>query len=166
MQEQKQNGHGDPAFSERTLDYGLNPACCGDMDRPDGHARITGPCGDTVDMYLRIREGMIEDVKFTTDGCIFSIAACDAAARLATGLPLQQGLAVEQNAITEHLGGLPDDHVHCALLAAKTLHEAVDNYTASKKPSPVPANPAHRRTKPKNHHAGSSHGRMKGGASI
>jgi nitrogen fixation NifU-like protein len=124
------------AISELTLDYGMNPSHFGDMEQPDGHACITGPCGDTVDMYLRIREGKIENVKFHTDGCIISIAACDAASRLAIGKSLQHCLDIDQRSIVDHLEGLPDDHAHCALLAAMTLHKAVSNHLADKT-SPV-----------------------------
>lgn len=120
-------------FSERTQDYGMNPAYYGDMDRPDGHARTTGPCGDTVDIYLRIREGKIEEAKFITDGCLYSIAACNAASYLATGKTLHQCLSIDQRTIIEHLNGLPDDHAHCALLAATTLHTAVNDYVLKNK---------------------------------
>ncbi|PKN60478.1 MAG: iron-sulfur cluster assembly scaffold protein [Deltaproteobacteria bacterium HGW-Deltaproteobacteria-11] len=123
-------------FSERTLDYGMNPAYYGDMDRPDGHARITGPCGDTVDIYLRIRKGKIEEAKFTTDGCLYSVAACNAAAHLATGKTLHQCLG-DQCSIIEHLNGLPDDHAHCALLAATTLNKAVNDYVLKNKTPPA-----------------------------
>ncbi|MDO9558974.1 MAG: iron-sulfur cluster assembly scaffold protein [Syntrophales bacterium] len=115
-------------FSERTLDYGMNPAYYGDMDRPDGHARITGFCKDTVDIYLRVREGKIEEAKFITDGCLYSLAACNAASHLAIGKTLHQCLSIDQRSIIEHLNGLPDDHAHCALLAAATLHKAVIDY--------------------------------------
>jgi nitrogen fixation NifU-like protein len=166
MSENKDREMAGMALSERALDYGLNPKYYGDMDGPDSHARITGPCGDTVDIYLRIGDGVIDTAKFVTDGCLFSIAACNAASHLAIGKTIEQCRNIDQHIIIEHLNGLPDDHAHCALLAAKTLHKAVANYTAGKASSAAPANPAHKRTKPKNRYAGSSHGRMKGSATI
>jgi nitrogen fixation NifU-like protein len=130
-------------FSERTLDYGMNPAHYGDMDLPDSHARITGPCGDTIDIYLLIQEGKIHEAKFMTDGCLYSIAACNAASHLATGKTLHQCLSIDQRAIIEHLNGLPDEHAHCALLAATTLNKAVnDHVLKNKTPSTTKSNPS------------------------
>jgi len=117
----------------RVMEYGANPKHYGTMNRPDGYARVTGPCGDTDEIFLRIQEGKITVATFTTNGCLFSLAACNAAAQLATGTPLHQCLEIDQPSILEHLSGLPEDHVHCALLAATTLHQAVTNYVAAQK---------------------------------
>jgi nitrogen fixation protein NifU and related proteins len=114
--------------SGKILDYGTSPAHLGRMTKPDGHARITGPCGDTDEMFLRIRMGIIKDAKFITDGCVFTKAACNAAAHLAIGKPIHQCLSIDRDAIIEHLERLPDSHVHCALLAAETLASAVRKY--------------------------------------
>ncbi len=135
MKESELQGMGGMFCSKRTMDYGMNPAYCGDMERPDAHARITGPCGDTVDIYLRIREEKIDEAKFITDGCLYSIAVCDAAARMAIGRSLRQCLDIDQRSIVEHLDGLPEDHAHCALLAATTLHKAVNDYVLKNKTS-------------------------------
>jgi nitrogen fixation NifU-like protein len=149
-------------FSERALDYAMNPAYYGDMDRPDGHARITGFCTDTVDIYLRIREGKIEEAKFITDGCLYSIAACNAASHLATGKTLHQCLSIDQRSIIEHLNGLPDDHAHCALLAATTLHKAVNDYVLKNKtPAATTSNPSKSLSKVRERHSRSSRQKIK-----
>lgn len=137
-------------FSERTLDYGTNPKHYGDMDRPDGHARVTGPCGDTAEIYLRIQEGKIREVKFVTDGCLYSLAACNAAAHLAIGKTLHQCFSIDQRSILDHLKGLPDDHAHCALLAATTLYKAVNDYVTNySAPSATKSKPSKDITKAK-----------------
>jgi nitrogen fixation NifU-like protein len=120
--------YGADSPSGKTLDYGTNPVHLGRMTKPDGHARITGPCGDTDEMFLRIRMGIIKDARFITDGCVFTKAACNAAAHLAVGKPIPQCLDIDQDAIIEHLEGLPANHAHCALLAATTLSEAIKSY--------------------------------------
>jgi nitrogen fixation NifU-like protein len=114
--------------SGKTLDYGTNPAHLGRMTKPDGYACITGPCGDTDEIFLRIQMGKIKDARFITDGCVFTKAACNTAAHLAIGKPIHQCLHIDQDAILEHLGDLPDSHVHCALLAATTLSSAINSY--------------------------------------
>lgn len=129
-------------ISERVRDYGTDPEHLGRMSRPDGYARITGPCGDTDEIFLRVRVGKIEGAKFITDGCIFSRAACNAAASLAIGKALHECLEIDQGSIVNHLDGLPDDQAHCALLAFKTLSAAVKNYVLDHTRS------AYRSTKP------------------
>jgi nitrogen fixation NifU-like protein len=120
-------------FSEKAVDYGLNPRNCGVMENPDAFARVTGPCGDTVEIYLRFQNGRIDDIRYTTDGCMTSHAAVSAATVLARGKTVRECIRVNQSAILEHLGGLPEEDQHCALLAATTLHRALRNYAAGKK---------------------------------
>ncbi|MBM4272510.1 MAG: iron-sulfur cluster assembly scaffold protein [Deltaproteobacteria bacterium] len=120
-------------YTEKVLDYGMNRRNYGCMDKPDGYAKVTGPCGDTVEIFLRIRNGKIEDVRYTTDGCVPSHAAVSAATEMAKGKTLQGCLKVNQSSILEYLGGLPDESKHCALLAAITLHKALRNFVVQKK---------------------------------
>jgi nitrogen fixation NifU-like protein len=70
---------------------------------------------------------------FTTDGCASSIAAGSMATELAQGSKLEKAAQINQQMILEGLGGLPEDSIHCALLASSTLKEAIKNYFDSKK---------------------------------
>jgi len=119
-------------FSEKVIDYGTNPRNCGTLGKPDGYAKITGPCGDTMEIFLRVKNGKIEDIRYTTDGCITSHAAGSAATVMAKGKALNECIRINQSSILEHLGGLPDDAKHCALLAATTLHRALRSYAVKK----------------------------------
>jgi len=129
-------------LSERVKDYGASPKHLGRMARPDGYARITGHCGDTDEIYLRVRIGKVEEATFITDGCLFSRAACNAAVHLAIGKALHECLVIDQESIMNHLGDLPASHAHCALLASETLSAAVRNYVLDHTRS------AYRSTKP------------------
>ena len=119
-------------YSERVIDYGTHPRNCGILDRPDGYAKFTGPCGDTVEIFLHVRDGRIRDIRYTTDGCMTSHAAVSAATEMARGKNLRECLKINQSSILDHLGGLPDDSSHCALLAAITLHKALRNFAVGK----------------------------------
>lgn len=112
-------------FSDKVLEYGSNPRNYGIMDKPDGYGKVTGPCGDTVEIFLRIRNDKIDNISYTTDGCMTSHAAVSAATVLAKGKPVRECLRINQSAILEHLGGMPEDSQHCALLAAKTFQTAL-----------------------------------------
>jgi nitrogen fixation NifU-like protein len=115
-------------FTERVIDYGINPRNCGIMEKPDGYAKHTGPCGDTVEIFLQVENGRIKDIRYTTDGCVASHAAVSAATIMAAGKLLKECIIINQGSILEHLGGLPNESEHCALLAATTFHRAMRNY--------------------------------------
>jgi len=106
------------------------PRNYGPPDRWDGHARITGPCGDTMEFWLQIADGRILQANFTTTGCGSSRAAGSMATELAIGKPLAEAARLEQRDVLQALGGLPKESEHCALLAANTLKAALGDYDA------------------------------------
>jgi nitrogen fixation NifU-like protein len=104
------------------------PGNFGPLEPADGHARITGPCGDTMEIWIRVSEGRIAEARYTTDGCWPSIASGSAAARLAEGRTLEEAARIKQADVLDALGGLPPESQHCALLASNTLRAAVADY--------------------------------------
>ena len=116
------------SFSAKPLHHFMEPTHMGEMEKPSGHAVITGPCGDTDEFFVRIFSGRLREIRFRTTGCFFTIAACDAVATLAEDRTVREVMRIDQEAVIEYLGGLPDDHKHCALLAANTLHKALKAY--------------------------------------
>ena len=112
-------------YSELLVEHGTNPRNYGAIEHPDGYAKITGDCGDTVEMFLRVKNGKIEESKFSTDGCMFSIAACSVATEMAKGKTVPGCIGINQSAILDHLGKMPKDHEHCALLAAMVMQNAL-----------------------------------------
>ncbi len=120
-------------LSEKVVDYGTHPRNYGAIEKPDGHAKIKGPCGDTMEMYLKIQNDKVVDIAYTTDGCMTSHAAGTAATVMAKGKPVRECLRINQSSILEHLGGMPEDSQHCALLAANTFHKALRDYAVGKK---------------------------------
>jgi len=87
-----------------------------------------GPCNDTVEFYLKIRDGIIERANFTTDGCGATIATASQVTMLIEGKPLEYAEKLKPEVINEALGGLPEDHKHCALLTTTTLLNAIQKY--------------------------------------
>jgi len=112
-------------FNDRVLDYGTNPRNYGSLANPDGYARYRGPCGDTVEMFLRVADGRITGTSFRTDGCTPAVAAASAVTVMAEGRTLWECVRIDQEAVLDHLGGLPEDSRHCALLAVRTLRRAL-----------------------------------------
>lgn len=98
----------------------------GALENADGHARITGPCGDTMEFWLIVNaENRITGVGFITDGCGSSVTCGEAACRIAEGALLAVVEKVEQADVLAMVRGIPEEHRHCALLAANTLKKAI-----------------------------------------
>jgi nitrogen fixation NifU-like protein len=119
-------------YSETVIDHWMHPRNSGAMTNPDGRARITGPCQDTMEIHVRVHDNTITSASFQTDGCGATIASASMAVELATGKSIQNARAISQEAILSALGGLPVENEHCALLAADTLRAAIDDYLKTK----------------------------------
>jgi nitrogen fixation NifU-like protein len=123
-------------YSEKVIERWLNPRNLGKIRNPDGFAKIKGPCGDTMQISFKIKDGRLSKIKFMTDGCASSIAAGSMATELAQGKKIEEAAEISQQMILEGLKGLPEESVHCALLASNTLKQAVNNYFDSNKCTP------------------------------
>ena len=119
-------------YSEKTIDHFLNPRNLGRISAPDGLGRITGPHGNTMEIYLKIKDGKVINASFWTDGCGCSIASGSMVTELAKGKGVLEVQKITQQNILDALGGLTEDDLHCALLAAITLKEAIKDYLVSK----------------------------------
>ena len=115
-------------YSERAIDHAMNPRNAGRLREPDGLAKITGPCGDTIEISLKISGGRITDARFWTDGCGPSIACGSVITELVKGKSISEAEKIEYTTVLEALDALPDSDVHCSLLASKTLKAAIESY--------------------------------------
>lgn len=113
--------------------HAKDPHNRGTLDKFNGHAIVTGPCGDTMEFWLQADGGKIQKVSFVTDGYDPSIASGSMTTCLAEGKTVADAKAITQKAVLDALGGLPEDHQHCALLAANTLVAACNDYLTKHK---------------------------------
>jgi len=130
-------------FSEVVREHAAHPRNHGPLKDFDGRARITGPCGDTMEFWLSVRNGYVKKTSFITDGCGASLACGSMATSLAEGRRVKDAAALRQQDILEALGGLPKESAHCALLAANTLKAACEDYLNRQKGSPKESRAAH-----------------------
>jgi len=119
-------------YSETVVEHALNPRNVGSIPNADGFAGITGPCGDTMEIWLKVRDGTIRQATFMTDGCSTTIAAGSMVTEMAKGKSVIQALKIGQQDVLNALGGLPEESEHCALLAANTLKAGLKDYLAFK----------------------------------
>jgi len=120
-------------YSETVIDHFMNPRNLGNMENANGFAKVTGSCGDTMEIWLKVKNGAITDATFMTDGCGTSIASGSMIAEIAKGKSIGEGWKISKQDVLNALGGLPKESEHCALLAADTLNEAIRDYLAMKK---------------------------------
>jgi len=120
-------------YSEITIDHAMNPRNVGDMADADGFAKVTGPCGDTMEIRLKVDNDTIVGATFMTDGCGTTIASGSIVTEMAKAKNVIEGRKISQQDILGALGGLPEESQHCALLAANTLKAAIGDYLAMKK---------------------------------
>lgn len=120
-------------YSEKAIDLWLNPRNFGTITNPQGYAKVGANCGDTIEMFLRIKEDKILEAKFVTEGCGPTLAAGSMATELAIAKTVSEALTINQKMILEHLEGMPKESEHCAQLAVDTLKEALRDYYATKR---------------------------------
>lgn len=120
-------------YSQTVIDHAMNPRNVGNMNTADGSASVTGPCSDTMDIWLNVKDDTIIKATFMTDGCGATIAAASMITELVKGKSVSQALRIGQDDVLCALDGLPEESKHCALLAANTLKAAVKDYLTLKK---------------------------------
>jgi nitrogen fixation NifU-like protein len=120
-------------YSEAAIEHGMNPRNLGELEDADGFAKVTGPCGDTMEMWLSVKDGTIAQVTFLTDGCGTSLASGSMTTELAKGKSIAEARKISQENVLDALGGLPEESQHCALLASNALKEAIKDYLAIKR---------------------------------
>ena len=120
-------------YTKTAIDHAMNPRNAGSIASADGFASITGTCGDTMEIWLKVRDGKVEDASFWTDGCGTTIACGSIVTEMIKGKNSAQALAINQNQILQALGGLPQDSLHCALLAANVVQAAIRDYLVLKR---------------------------------
>jgi len=112
-------------FSAKVLEEARHPQNVGIMLEPDGHAFLTGPCGDSMEMFLRVQDSRIEIAAFMTDGCGPTVACGSRLTKMVRGKALQEAASIEAADLIVALDGLPPEHIHCATLAVQTLQPAM-----------------------------------------
>jgi nitrogen fixation protein NifU and related proteins len=108
------------------------------MDNPDGHARITGNCGDTMEISLQFKDGRVCNSSAWTNGCSVSKMCVEAAAMLARNRRICEIERITMITIMEQVGQLPDSHLHCAQLAETTLLAATKDSLRTLTPTVAP----------------------------
>ena len=116
-------------YSEKVMDHFTNPRNVGEIADASGVGTVgNAKCGDIMRIYLKIENGIIEDVKFKTFGCGAAIATSSMATEMVKGKSIEEAMKLTNKAVAEALDGLPPVKMHCSLLAEQALKEALEDY--------------------------------------
>ena len=116
-------------YSDIVMDHFMHPRNVGEIENPDGVGQVgNAKCGDIMKMYLKIKDGVIEDVKFETFGCGSAIASSSMATEMIKGKTIDEALAVTNRQVVDALGGLPAHKLHCSVLAEESIKSAIKDY--------------------------------------
>jgi nitrogen fixation NifU-like protein len=113
---------------EQFLRVARYPQNIGSLDNPSAQAAAVGKCGDSIEVSLQIESGAIIDIKVYPRGCVYTLVCASTMSELAKGRRLEQALELQPDDVAAALGGLPEDHLHCARLAVNILGEAISDY--------------------------------------
>ena len=116
-------------YSEKVMDHFKNPRNMGEIPDANAVGEVgNAKCGDIMKMYMKIEDGVIEDVKFKTFGCGAAVATSSMATELVKGKTIDEALSLTNKAVMEALDGLPPVKVHCSVLAEEAISAAIQDY--------------------------------------
>lgn len=126
-------------YTKKVIEYFRNPKNFGKIKNPDGTGKVGNVvCGDVMWLYIKVgkdKKGRekIKNIKFNTFGCVAALATSSAITDLAKGKTLRAAMKIDRDKIVKSLGGLPPIKIHCSVLAASALSEAIYDYLRKKK---------------------------------
>ena len=125
-------------YSDKVMDHFNHPRNVGEIPDADAVGAVGNPvCGDIMKIYLKIKDGVITDVKFKTFGCGSAIATSSMATEMIKGKTIDEALTLTNAAVAEALDGLPAHKMHCSVLAEEAVKAALaDYYTRLGQPVP------------------------------
>ena len=121
-------------YSEKVMEHFRNPRNVGEIENPDGTGHVGNPiCGDIMELYIKVNDGIITDAKFKTFGCGAAIATSSMVTEMVKGKSIGKALEISNRAVAEALDGLPPIKMHCSVLAEEALKSAIEDYFAKSK---------------------------------
>jgi nitrogen fixation protein NifU and related proteins len=120
-------------YSETVIEHFKDPRNVGDMQDHDGMGMVGSlVCGDVMEVYIKVNEGRLTDVKYKTFGCGAAIASGSMGTEMVKGKTLEEAMRITDQEVVDALGGLPEEKLHCSNLAAEGIRAAIEDYLSRK----------------------------------
>ena len=116
-------------YSAKVMEHFKNLRNVGEVEKPDGIGHVGNPvCGDIMELYIKVDDGIIIGAKFKTFGCGAAIATSSMVTEMVKGKTIDEALQISNQAVAEALDGLPPIKMHCSVLAEEALKLAIEDY--------------------------------------
>jgi len=120
-------------YSKKVMEHFMNPKNVGAIENPDGYGKVGNPvCGDLMEMFIKVKDDIITNIKFRTFGCGSAIATSSMVTELAKGKHVDEAFNITRGDVASELDGLPPRKMHCSNLAADALQAAIKDYKTKK----------------------------------
>lgn len=119
-------------YSDKAIQYYMEKPYMGTLPNADQVSEMTGTCGDTMAVYLKVTDDHIADVRYEVMGCAGAISAAMAAVDLVKGKQIGEARLLEDGDVFRVLQEIPVKKHHCIQLAVKALHKTIDEYQQKK----------------------------------
>ena len=128
-------------YTKKVMEHFMNPRNVGVIEDNDGYGKVGNPvCGDVMEIFIKVEDEIITDIKFRTFGCGSAIATSSMVTELATGMNVDEALKITRNDVANELDGLPPLKMHCSNLAADALHKAIEDFKGKRENVDEPVN--------------------------
>jgi len=137
-------------YNETVLQHYREPRNVGGIEDADGVGiYMSDFCGDITKFWIKIVDGKIIDAKYRTQGCAASIACGSVLTELVRNMTIEEALQITKDDIVSALNGLPEQKMHCSVLADDSLKDAIREYLSRNKlPVPQELNEKHEKIRP------------------
>ena len=120
-------------YTEKVMQHFMNPHNVRVIENPDGYGTAANPsCGDIMEIFIKVDNNILTDVKFRTFGCASAIASSSISTEMIIGKTVDEALQVTNKAVVDALGGLPAVKMHCSVLAEEAIKMAIEDYIAKR----------------------------------
>src|SRR4030042_1746686 len=121
-------------YNKKVMEHFKNPRNVGEIENPDGVGHVGNPvCGDIMELYIKVKDGIIVDAKFKTFGCGAAIATSSMITEIVKGKSLKEALKISNKTVAEALEGVQAVQMHCSALAEDALKSAIEDYLSKSK---------------------------------
>jgi nitrogen fixation NifU-like protein len=121
-------------YTEKVIQTFLNPKNVGKIDDADGMGKVGNPqCGDIMQIFIKVKDNIITDIKFLTLGCAAAIATSSITTEMVKGKTIDEALKITNKDVMSALGGLPPEKLHCSVLAEQGIRAAIEDYLNKQK---------------------------------